>query len=381
MGVKCFTTRIFLLASYPSIMFTKDFNFILPPEFIAQYPPEHRGESRLLVYHRDTGQIEHRRFPELIEFLRPDDVLVVNDSKVIPARLWATDPSTGKQMELLLVHRIENDRWAALTRPAKRCQPGMTLLLQRSRGEVSSPDLGQSNSTSTAKIISKLEGSRREIEFQYTGDWNQVLSEFGEMPVPPYIKRKSDSGELKQLDKSRYQTVYAKYDGSIAAPTAGLHFSDQILQQIKDKGITVTSVTLHVGPGTFLPVRADRITDHTIEPEYYTVSSQTAEIINTAKKNHRRIVVVGTTATRTLETVADKQGIVYPGEGWAGIFIYPGYQFKVVDTLLTNFHLPQSTLLMLVSAFAGKDQILKVYQEAIQEKYRFYSYGDAMLIL
>ncbi|MFB3896314.1 MAG: tRNA preQ1(34) S-adenosylmethionine ribosyltransferase-isomerase QueA [bacterium] len=348
-------------------MLTKDFDFTLPPELIAQRPPEHRGESRLLVYHRDTGQIEHCRFPELVEFLRPDDVLVVNDSKVIPARLWAVDPATGKQIELLLVHRIKDNRWTALTRPAKRCQPGIEL------------DIG--NGKLKSKIVSRLEGSRREIAFNYSGDWHELLAELGEMPVPPYIKRKLDSGELKQLDKSRYQTVYAKYDGSIAAPTAGLHFSEPILQLIKDKGITVTSVTLHVGPGTFLPVRADRITDHIIEPEYYTVSPQTAEIINKAKQNHQRIVAVGTTATRTLETVADEHGIVYPGEGWAGIFIYPGYQFKVVESLLTNFHLPQSTLLMLVSAFAGRDRILKVYQEAIREKYRFYSYGDAMLIL
>ena len=346
---------------------TKDFDYDLPKELIAQFPSENRGQSRLLVYHQTTGIIEHKQFPDLIDYLLPTDILVVNDSKVIPARLWATDPASGKQIELLLIHRITYNLWTALTRPAKRCQPGMTLSIGYDK--------------MLARIVDKLEGSRRQIEFSYTGDWNDLLAELGEMPVPPYIKRNSESNDLKQLDKSRYQTVYAQYHGSIAAPTAGLHFSEEIIQKIKDKGIKIVAVTLHVGPGTFQPVRVDKIIDHKMEPEYYTVSQETAEMINTAKRNQQRIVVVGTTATRTLETVTDEHGLVYPGEGWSGIFIYPGYKFKVVDVLLTNFHLPQSTLLMLVSAFAGKEKILQVYQEAIREKYRFYSYGDAMLII
>ncbi|MDI6784708.1 MAG: tRNA preQ1(34) S-adenosylmethionine ribosyltransferase-isomerase QueA [bacterium] len=344
-----------------------DFDYHLPKELIAQFPPEKRGQSRLLVYHRDHGRIEHRQFPDLLEYLHPTDILVVNDSKVIPARLWATEPDTGKQIELLLIHRIKENIWSALTRPAKRCQPGVTVSI--------------GNGKMQAKIINKLAGSRREIEFTYNGDWNQLLAELGEMPVPPYIKRNSDKIELKQLDKSRYQTIYAKYNGSIAAPTAGLHFSEELLQKIQEKGVQIVAVTLHVGPGTFQPVRTERIADHKLEPEYYLVPKETAEIINTAKRNKQRIVVVGTTATRTLETVADENGLVHPKEGWAGIFIYPGYEFKIVDILLTNFHLPQSTLLMLVSAFAGKEKILQVYQVAIREKYRFYSYGDAMLIL
>lgn len=348
-------------------MLTADFDYHLPKELIAQFPPEKRGQSRLLVYHRDTDSIEHKQFPDLIEYLHSTDILVVNNSKVIPARLWATDSVSGKQIELLLLHRIKDNSWSTLTRPAKRCQLGVTLSIGNGKME--------------AKIVSKLEGSRREIQFDYTGDWNQLLSELGEMPVPPYIKRKDDNKKLKELDRSRYQTVYARYDGSIAAPTAGLHFSEELLQKIKDKGIKIISVTLHVGPGTFQPVRVDQIIDHKMEPEYYTVSRETTEIINSAKKNRQRIVVVGTTAIRTLETVSDEQGVVYPGEGWASIFIYPGYKFKIVDMLLTNFHLPQSTLLMLVSAFVGREQILQVYQEAIHEKYRFYSYGDAMLII
>jgi len=352
---------------------TKDFDYYLPKELIAQFPPEQRGQSRLLVYHRDTGTIEHRQFPDLLEYLKLTDILVVNDSKVIPARLWATESASGKQIELLLIHRIKENIWSALTRPAKRCQPAVTFSI--------------GNGKMQAKIINKLAGSRREIEFRYTGDWDELLSELGEMPVPPYIKRGRSEvtspvvEQRKKLDRIRYQTVYAKYNGSIAAPTAGLHFSEELLQKIKDKGIQIVSVTLHVGPGTFQPVRAERITDHKMEPEYYIVSSETAEIINSAKKNRQRIVVVGTTATRTLENVADDNGLVQPKEGWADIFIYPGYEFKIVDILLTNFHLPQSTLLMLVSAFAGKEKILEGYQAAIQQKYRFYSYGDAMLIL
>ncbi|MCX7918453.1 MAG: tRNA preQ1(34) S-adenosylmethionine ribosyltransferase-isomerase QueA [bacterium] len=348
-------------------MLTAEFDYYLPKELIAQFPTEKRGQSRLLVYHRTTGNIEHKLFPDLVEYLNSNDILVVNDSRVIPARLWATDSVSGNQIELLLIHRIKNDRWIALTRPAKRCQPGIILSI--------------GNGKIQAKIVSKLEGSRREIEFRYSGDWNQLLSEFGEMPVPPYIKRKSDSVKLKQLDKSRYQTVYAKYNGSIAAPTAGLHFSEELIEKIKNKGVKIVAITLHVGPGTFQPVRVKQISEHKMESEYYSVSKQAAEMINTAKKNQHRIVVVGTTATRTLETVADEQGWIHPGQGWSNLFIYPGYKFKIVDALLTNFHLPQSTLLMLVSAFAGREQILQVYQEAIREKYRFYSYGDAMLII
>jgi S-adenosylmethionine:tRNA ribosyltransferase-isomerase len=338
-------------------MLTSDYNYDLPKELIAQFPPENRGESRLLVYHRDTGKIEHKQFQDLIDYLLPTDILVVNNSRVIPARLWATDPASGKSIELLLILRINDKLWTALTRPAKLCQVGTTLSI--------------GHDTMLAKIVDIFEGSRRQIEFSYTGDWNDLLAELGEMPVPPYIKRKSDTAELKQLDKDRYQTVYAKYEGSIAAPTAGLHFSEELLKKITDKGIKIAAVTLHVGVGTFQPVRAERIADHKIEPEYYSVLHETAEMINTAKKNQQRIVVVGTTATRTLETVADEHGIVSPGEGWASIFIYPGYKFKVADVLLTNFHLPQSTLLMLASAFAGKEKLLQV----------FYSYGDAMLII
>ncbi len=346
-------------------MLTSEFDYYLPKELIAQIPLEKRDQSRLMILHRDTGQIEHKIFSDILDFLKPNDVLVVNDSKVFPARLYGTSQKTGGAVEVLLVKRLSENRWSAMTSPGKRTREGAKLSF--------------GNGKLHAEILSIAGDGNREIQFHYEGTWESVIAELGVMPVPPYIKRSPEMKAVLELDKTRYQTVYAKEEGSIAAPTAGLHFTPELLDKIKNKGINIAKVTLHVGTGTFLPVKTEKIEDHPMHSEMFTLSPETAGQIQTARQKGGRVIAVGTTACRVLETVSNSQGGVLACTGETDIFIYPGYQFKIVDGLVTNFHLPKSTLLMLLSAFAGKEKIMQAYQEAISQKYRFYSYGDAML--
>lgn len=341
-------------------MKTSDFDYDLPKELIAQDPLEDRSASRLMVLHRKSGTIEHRVFHDIVEYLRPGDCLVRNNTKVIPARLFGMREDTGATIELLLLKRRENDVWETLVKPGKKARTGARLVF--------------GDNHLTGEIIDVLEDGNRLIQFHYEGIFEEILDELGQMPLPPYITHK-----LK--DKNRYQTVYAKYEGSAAAPTAGLHFTEELFQKIEEKGVKVANVTLHVGLGTFRPVKVDDVTKHHMHTEFYRVDQEAADLMNETKKNGGRIICVGTTSCSTIESAADEQGVIHPGQGDTSIFIYPGYKFKMLDALITNFHLPESTLLMLVSALAGKDQIMNAYETAVKEKYRFFSFGDAMIIL
>ena len=336
-----------------------DFYFDLPEELIAQDPLEDRSSSRLLILDKETGETTHHIFKEVINYLNPGDCLVLNNTKVIPARLIGHKEDTGAAIEVLLLKRKENDIWETLVKPGKKCKPGTKIVF----GE------GLLHAT----VLETVEDGNRLIRFSYEGIFEEILDRLGEMPLPPYITHK-----LK--DKNRYQTVYARYEGSAAAPTAGLHFTKELLQQIEEKGIDIAYVTLHVGLGTFRPVKVDNILEHHMHSEFYQVTREAADKINKAKKEGHRVICVGTTSCRTVESAADENGMVKEGCDNTEIFIYPGYKFKVLDALITNFHLPESTLVMLVSALAGREHILNAYEEAIREKYRFFSFGDAMLI-
>ena len=339
-------------------MKTKDFDFELPTELIAQHPLEKRDNSRLLVLNKTTGAISHKHFTDITDYLRAGDVLVINNTKVIPARLFGIKQGGTAHIEVLLLKQTnEKDCWEVLVKPGKRVKTGAII------------DFG---SKLIGEIISET-SSGRIIRFYYEGIFTEILDELGAIPLPPYITEKLE-------DQNRYQTVYAKYDGSAAAPTAGLHFTPELLEKIKTMGVEVVEVLLHVGLGTFRPVQAEEISDHEMHSEYYDISPQAAQCINKAKEEGRRVIAVGTTSTRTLESVA-QNGRLKSGDGWTQIFIYPGYQFQILDGLITNFHLPKSTLVMLVSALAGKENVLHAYHEAIAEKYRFFSFGDAMLII
>ena len=336
-----------------------DFYFDLPQELIAQDPLEDRSSSRLLVLDSKTGQISHHVFSEVIDYLNPGDCLVLNNTKVIPARLLGEREGTGAHIEVLLLKRREGDVWETLVRPGKKCRPGTFLTF--------------GNGLLRAEVLETVEEGNRLIRFDYQGIFEEILDKLGEMPLPPYITHK-----LK--DKDRYQTVYAKYEGSAAAPTAGLHFTQELLQKIEEKGVKIAYVTLHVGLGTFRPVKEENVLEHHMHSEFYQVTNEAADLINETRKMGGRIICVGTTSCRTVESAADENGRVVAGCGNTEIFIYPGYQFKVLDRLITNFHLPESTLVMLVSALAGRENVLHAYREAIQEKYRFFSFGDAMFI-
>ena len=336
-----------------------DFYFDLPEELIAQDPLEDRSSSRLLMLHKETGEIRHEIFRNVIDYLQAGDCLVLNNTKVIPARLLGEKEDTGAHVEVLLLKRHEADVWETLVRPGKKCRPGSRL----SFGE----------GLLKAEVMEVVEEGNRLVRFEYEGIFEEVLDKLGEMPLPPYITHKLQ-------DKNRYQTVYAKYDGSAAAPTAGLHFTPQLLADIEEKGVKIAYVTLHVGLGTFRPVKEENILDHHMHSEYYQVSEEAAEIINSTKKAGGRVICVGTTSCRTVESASTSDGVIHAGCDNTEIFIYPGYQFKVLDCLITNFHLPESTLVMLVSALAGRENVLTAYKEAVEEKYRFFSFGDAMLI-
>lgn len=337
-----------------------DFDYHLPEELIAQKPAESRDKSRLLVLHKDSGLIEHRIFSDCIDYLRNGDVLVVNSTRVIPARLFGVKEETGARIEVVLLKRHDIQTWETLVKPGKRVKPGTKIVF----GE----------GLLTAEAIGDTEAGGKILKFYYDGVFEEILEKLGQMPLPHYIK-------VELEDKERYQTVYARTPGSAAAPTAGLHFTPELLQKIKDLGVMLAEVTLHVGLGTFRPVKTQNIMEHKMHSEYYEISEESAAIINRAREKGGRIIAVGTTSTRTLETVADAKGFVKPGNGWTDIFIYPGYKFKVVDLLITNFHLPKSTLLMLISAFAGREQVLDAYRQAVDREYRFFSFGDAMFII
>ncbi|WP_058486108.1 tRNA preQ1(34) S-adenosylmethionine ribosyltransferase-isomerase QueA [Defluviitalea phaphyphila] len=336
-----------------------DFYFELPKELIAQDPLEDRSSSRLLVLDKKTGEMEHKLFRDILNYLNPGDCLVINDTKVIPARLIGSRKNTGAKVEILLLTRKENDRWEALVKPGKKARPGDIIIF--GNGELK------------AEIEEIIEDGKRIVHLLYDGIFEQILDKLGEMPLPPYITH-----QLK--DKERYQTVYAKHEGSAAAPTAGLHFTKDLLKNIKDKGIEIAKVTLHVGLGTFRPVKVENIEEHKMHSEFFWVNKEEAEKINRCKRNGGRIIAVGTTSCRTLESCADENGIIKGKSGWTDIFIYPGYKFKIVDALITNFHLPESTLIMLVSALASREIILNAYKKAVDMKYRFFSFGDAMFI-
>jgi len=337
-----------------------DFNFDLPEELIAQDPLEKRSNSRMLVLDKHTGDIKHHHFYDILDQLQQGDCLVINDTKVIPARLLGVKSDTGAKIEVLLLKRKEENVWEALVKPGKKMKIGTKI----SFGD----DL------LTGEVIGVVEEGNRLIRFSYEGIFEEILDELGEMPLPPYITHQLE-------DKERYQTVYAKHSGSAAAPTAGLHFTEELLQQIEEKGVSVARVTLHVGLGTFRPVKVDDILEHHMHAEFYQLEQTEADKINKAKDMGHKVIAVGTTSCRTIESVADKHGRVRETSGWTEIFIYPGYEFKVLDALITNFHLPESTLVMLVSALAGRENILNAYKQAVDEKYRFFSFGDAMLII
>ena len=343
-------------------MKVSDFYYELPKELIAQHPLEKRDESRLMVLHRDTQEIEHKKFRDIIEYLNPGDCLVINNTKVIPARLYGKiiGKQTEKLVEFLLLKQLENDNWEVMVRPGKKLKTGVQV------------EFGEG--LLKAEILEILENGNRKVHFEYEGIFNEILDKIGLMPLPPYITEK-----LEQKD--RYQTVYAKYEGSAAAPTAGLHFTEELLQQIKSKGIEIANVTLHVGIGTFRPVKVENVEDHKMHTEHFYIKKEDADKINQAKQEGHRVIAVGTTSCRVLETIANENGEVSDTEADTGIFIYPGYKFKCIDSLITNFHLPESTLIMLVSSLAGKEFIMQAYEKAVQEKYRFFSFGDAMLIL
>ncbi|MBX4259912.1 tRNA preQ1(34) S-adenosylmethionine ribosyltransferase-isomerase QueA [Clostridium estertheticum] len=340
-------------------MKVKDFYFDLPKELIAQHPLEKRDESRLMVINKTKKEIEHKHFKNVIDYLNPGDCLVLNDTRVLPARLLGVKEGTGGKMEFLLLKRIDINRWETLVKPGKKAKIGATFIF--GNGELK------------ATVISDSEGGSRIVEFEYEGIFEEILDKLGEMPLPPYITEKLE-------DKERYQTVYSREEGSAAAPTAGLHFTKQLLAQIKAKGVKIAFVTLHVGLGTFRPVKAKEVEEHEMHSEHYMLNSETAQVINETKESGGRVIAVGTTSNRTLESIADDNGRVCAKSGWTDIFIYPGYKFKIVDALITNFHLPESTLIMLVSAFADKNLIMGAYEVAVKEKYRFFSFGDAMFL-
>lgn len=340
-------------------MNVKDFYFDLPQELIAQDPLEDRASSRLLVLDRETGEVTHRKFRDILGYLNPGDCLVINDTKVIPARLIGSREGTNAKIEVLLLKRRENDIWETLVKPGKKAKPGTVI------------HFGDGLLKGT--VIDVVEEGNRLIQFSYDGIFEEILDRLGQMPLPPYITHQLQ-------DKNRYQTVYAKHEGSAAAPTAGLHFTKELLQEIEDKGVKLAHVTLHVGLGTFRPVKVENVLDHHMHSEFYTVEESEAEKINQTKRDGGRVICVGTTSCRTIESASDENGILKAGSGWTDIFIYPGYQFKILDCLITNFHLPESTLVMLVSALAGREHVLAAYEEAVKERYRFFSFGDAMFI-
>ena len=341
-------------------MDVKDFYYDLPQELIAQDPLEDRSSSRLMVLDKITGEVEHRHFKDITEYLRPGDCLVINNTKVIPARLYGVKEGTEAKIEILLLKRKENDIWETLVKPGKKCKIGTKIVF----GE----------GILTGEVVDIVEEGNRLIQFHYEGIFEEILDRLGQMPLPPYITHQLQ-------DKNRYQTVYAKYDGSAAAPTAGLHFTPELLQQVRDMGVEIAEVTLHVGLGTFRPVKETDVLKHHMHSEFYKIEQSEADKINKAKKEGHRVIAVGTTSTRTLESAADENGFLTEKSGWTEIFIYPGYQFKVIDALITNVHLPESTLVMLVSALAGREHVLAAYETAVEEKYRFFSFGDAMFIV
>ena len=343
-----------------TIIDVKDFYYDLPQELIAQDPLEDRSSSRLMVLDKITGEVEHRHFKDITEYLRPGDCLVINNTKVIPARLYGVKEGTEAKIEILLLKRKENDIWETLVKPGKKCKIGTKIVF----GE----------GILTGEVVDIVEEGNRLIQFHYEGIFEEILDRLGQMPLPPYITHQLQ-------DKNRYQTVYAKYDGSAAAPTAGLHFTPELLQQVRDMGVEIAEVTLHVGLGTFRPVKETDVLKHHMHSEFYKIEQSEADKINKAKKEGHRVIAVGTTSTRTLESAADENGFLTEKSGWTEIFIYPGYQFKVIDALITNFHLPESTLVMLVSALAGREHVLAAYETAVEEKYRFFSFGDAMFIV
>jgi len=336
-----------------------DFDYNLPEELIAQTPIPKRDNSKLLLLNKETGDIEHKVFHDIIDYLNEGDTLVLNNTRVMPARLIGEKEGTGGKIEFLLLKRIDKDRWECLAKPGKSAKVGRKFVFGEGKLK--------------AEVVDVLEDGNRIVEFSYEGIWEEVLDSLGEMPLPPYIHERLE-------DRERYQTVYSKENGSAAAPTAGLHFTEELLQKIKDKGVNIAYVTLHVGLGTFRPVKVDTIENHDMHSEYYVLDEENASIINNAKENGKRVIAVGTTSTRTLETIADENGRVKAQSGWTKIFIYPGYKFKIIDNLITNFHLPESTLIMLVSALAGREHVLNAYNEAVRQKYRFFSFGDSMFI-
>ena len=341
-------------------MKVSDFNYELPKELIAQHPYDKRDEARLMVLDKRNQSIEHKVFKDIIDYLNPGDCLVINNTKVIPARLYGKK-DTGANVEFLLLKRIENDIWEAMVRPGQKLKSGSKVVF--------------GDGLLKATILEVLENGNRKVEFEYEGIFNEILDQIGLMPLPPYIT------EATREDNEKYQTVYAKYDGSAAAPTAGLHFTEALLEKIKEKGIEIANVTLHVGIGTFRPVKVENVEEHEMHSEHYYIKKEDAEKINFAKRTGHKVISVGTTSCRVLESVADENGMVKETEGDTSIFIYPGYKFKCIDSLITNFHLPESTLIMLVSSLAGKDFIMKAYEEAVKQRYKFFSFGDAMLIL
>lgn len=341
------------------MMKLSDFNYALPEELIAQDPLEKRDNSRLMVLHKSSGRLEHKHFYDIVDYLHAGDCLVINNTKVIPARLMGMKEDTGASIEVLLLTRKEEKVWETLVRPGKKARIGTKISF--------------GDGLLVGEVMDIVEEGNRLIRFEYDGIWEELLDRLGQMPLPPYITHQLQ-------DRNRYQTVYAKYDGSAAAPTAGLHFTEELLARIEEKGVRIAKVTLHVGLGTFRPVKEDNILDHHMHSEYYMVDEEAAAIINETKAAGGRVISVGTTSTRTVESVADADGTMHASSGWTDIFIYPGYQFKVIDALITNFHLPESTLIMLVSALADRETVLHAYQVAVKEKYRFFSFGDAMLI-
>ena len=344
-------------------MHINDFDYELPQELIAQTPAQKRDCSRLMVVDRKTGEVAHKHFYDIIDELKPTDCLVLNNSKVLPARLYGTKEGTGAKVEFLLIKRIEGDVWETMVRPGKRLKPGDAVTFSDEK-------------LFRAVVQDYGEDGTRIVKFEYAGIFLERLEKLGQMPLPPYIER-----ENNLEDKDRYQTVYAKNEGSVAAPTAGLHFTPELLQQVRDMGVEIAEVTLHVGLGTFRPVKETDVLKHHMHSEFYKIEQSEADKINKAKKEGHRVIAVGTTSTRTLESAADENGFLTEKSGWTEIFIYPGYQFKVIDALITNFHLPESTLVMLVSALAGREHVLAAYETAVEEKYRFFSFGDAMFIV
>ena len=340
-------------------MKTSDFYYDLPKELIAQDPLEDRSASRLMHLNKETGEYEHGHFRDILKYLKPGDCLVINDTKVIPARLYGSKVGTDAAIEILLLKRRENDIWETLVKPGKKCKVGTVISF--------------GDGILTGEVVDIVDEGNRLIQFHYDGIFEEILDQLGEMPLPPYITH-------KMQDKNRYPTVYAKHEGSAAAPTAGLHFTKELLQQVQDAGVKIAHVTLHVGLGTFRPVKVEDVTQHHMHSEFYVVEEDQAKLINDTKAAGGRVIAVGTTSCRTLESATGEDGILKAGSGWTEIFIYPGYRFKMIDGLITNFHLPESTLVMLVSALAGKEHIMAAYEEAVREKYRFFSFGDAMMI-